>query len=339
MTEYVNMTDSISSPHKPPEASPLEPFGRRLFSHNLTLNRGKTTTLQINVGLLCNLTCKHCHLEAGPQHLNVMNAQTVDQVTAYAAQNRFATIDITGGAPELHPHIKDIIAGLAPLAERLLIRTNLIALAGREWERYIALCGKNNAVFIASFPSLNEAQNDAQRGAGSFARMILALQKLNFLGYGIAGSGLELNLASNPTGAFLNTSQVQAEKRFHDILQKKWGISFTSLFNFNNVPLGRFRRWLQKTGQLDDYLAKLATLFNPCSVSSIMCRSSVSINWQGYLFDCDFNIASQLYLGGRKIHVTQTERPPPAGSPIMVGDHCYACTAGAGFTCGGAINA
>jgi radical SAM/Cys-rich protein len=339
MTEYVDLTDSISSRHTAREASSLEPFGRKLFSHNLTLNRGKTTTLQINVGLLCNLICKHCHLEAGPQRRNVMNAETVAQVAAYAAENRFATIDITGGAPELNPHIEDMIARLAPLTSRLLIRTNLIAVEGRQWERYIDLCRKNSAVFIASLPSLNEAQNDAQRGAGSFARMILALQKLNSRGYGIAGSGLELNLASNPAGAFLNTSQAQAEKRFHDILQKKWGISFTSLYNFNNVPLGRFRRWLQKTGQLDDYLAKLATLFNPCSVSSIMCRSSVSIDWQGYLFDCDFNIASELYLGGHKIHVTQMAGKPLAGSPIMVGDHCYACTAGAGFTCGGAINA
>jgi radical SAM/Cys-rich protein len=317
----------------------LAPFGRRLFDHNLTLNRAKTTTLQINVGLLCNLMCKHCHLEAGPQHLNVMNAETLDQVVAYATQNRFEIIDITGGAPELNPHIEDIIARLAPLTSRLLIRTNLIALEGSQWERYIDLCRKNRAVFIASFPSLNEAQTDAQRGAGSFARMILALKKLNSLGYGVAGSGLELNLASNPTGAFLNTSQARAEKRFHNILQKKWGISFTSLYNFNNVPLGRFRRWLQKNGQLDDYLARLATVFNPCSVSSIMCRSSVSIDWQGYFFDCDFNIASELYLGGHKIHVTQMAGKPLSGSPIMVGDHCYACTAGAGFTCGGAINA
>jgi radical SAM/Cys-rich protein len=339
MTEYVNMTNDIRSLHQAPASASLEPFSRRLFSHNLTLNRAKTTTLQINVGLLCNLTCKHCHLEAGPQHLNVMGARTVAQVTAYAAQNRFETIDITGGAPELNPQIEDMIAMLAPLTSRLLIRTNLIAREGRKWEGYIDLCRKNQAVLIASFPSWNQARTDAQRGVGSFARMVESMRKLNSLGYGVPGSPLELRLASNPVGAFLNTPQIQKEKRFREILQKKWGISFTGLYNFNNVPLGRFRRWLQKTGRLDDYLAKLATHFNPCSVSSIMCRSSVSIDWQGYLFDCDFNIASQLYLGGRKIHVTEMTGRPAAGSPIMVGDHCYACTAGAGFTCGGAINA
>ncbi len=317
----------------------MESFDKTLCRHNLTLSRDKTTTLQINVGLLCNLTCKHCHLEAGPQRVEPMSEETMEQVAAYAARNRFETIDITGGAPELNPHTQDLIARLAPLTPRLLVRTNLTAIEGEVWERYIYLCKEHRVIVIASLPSLNEAQNDAQRGQGSFQKMIRALQILNTAGYGRNGSGLELNLVSNPVGVFMNTSQSQAEKRFHEILLKKWDINFTHLYNFSNVPLGRFRSWLQTTGQLDDYLIKLSELFNPCSVSSIMCRSSVSINWQGYLFDCDFNIASGLYLSGEKIHVAQMEGIPESGSAIMVGDHCYACTAGIGFTCGGAINA
>jgi len=221
----------------------------------------------------------------------------------------------------------------------LLVRTNLIALEDKAWGRYISLCRENKVIIIGSLPSLNEAQTDAQRGQGAFQRIIDALKKLNGIGYGIDGTGLTLNLASNPVGAFMNTSQIQAEKRFHEILLKKWGINFTQLLNFNNVPLGRFRRWLHSTGQLDNYLIKLAGLFNPCSISSIMCRSSVSVNWQGYLFDCDFNIATEQYLGGNKIHVSQMAGLPACGMPIMVGEHCYACTAGAGFTCGGAITA
>ncbi len=317
----------------------VEPFDRALFQHNLTLTRGETTTLQINVGLLCNLLCKHCHLEAGPQRDQLMDARTMDQVVDYAARNKFETIDVTGGAPELNPRLENLLIKLAPLAFRLMVRTNLIALEGQAWDRYISLCRKNRVIIVASLPSLNETQTDAQRGQGAFQRIIAALRKLNGIGYGMDGTALELNLASNPVGAFMSPSQMQAEKRFHEILLKKWGINFTRLYNFNNVPLGRFRRWLQSTGQLDNYLIKLAGVFNPCSISAIMCRSSVSVDWQGYLFDCDFNIASKQYLSGTKIHVSQMAGLPAQGLPVMVGEHCYACTAGAGFTCGGAITA
>jgi radical SAM/Cys-rich protein len=337
MANAVDQTENISALCPNTEAFHIEPFDQTLFQHNLTLNRGETTTLQINVGLLCNLFCKHCHLEAGPLRDQLMDAETMDQVIDYAARSSFETIDITGGAPELNPRIENLIRKIAPLTSRLLVRTNLIALEGPAWERYMSLCKENRVVIIASLPSLNETQTDAQRGEGAFQRIVASLKKLNAIGYGIAGSGLELNLASNPVGAYMNTSQMQAEKRFHEILLKKWGINFTTLYNFSNVPLGRFRRWLQSTGQLDNYLIKLAGLFNPCSISSIMCRSSVSINWQGYLFDCDFNIASEQYLGGIKIHVSQMAGLPACGLPIMVGEHCYACTAGAGFTCGGTI--
>jgi radical SAM/Cys-rich protein len=339
MFNAADQTEDIAAAYTNVDSFPIKPFDQRLFQHNLTLTRGETTTLQINVGLLCNLSCKHCHLEAGPLRDQLMDTGTMAQVIDYAARNSFETIDITGGAPELNPSIENLISKLAPLTSRLLVRTNLIALEGQAWERYISACRENKVIIIASLPSLNETQTDAQRGQGAFQRIIAALKKLNAIGYGIDGTGLTLNLASNPVGAFMNTSHIQAEKRFHEILLKKWGINFTQLLNFNNVPLGRFRRWLQSTGQLDNYLIKLAGLFNPCSISSIMCRSSVSVNWQGYFFDCDFNIATEQYLGGSKIHVSQMTGLPESGLPIMVGNHCYACTAGAGFTCGGAITA
>jgi radical SAM/Cys-rich protein len=339
MSDTPARTENITAIYSNADSSHIKPFDQRLFQHNLALTRGETTTLQINVGLLCNLSCKHCHLEAGPLRDQVMNAKTMEQIIAYAARNSFETIDITGGAPELNPYIENLIRKIEPLTSRLLVRTNLIALEDKAWERYISLCRENKVIIIGSLPSLNEAQTDAQRGQGAFQRIIAALKKLNAIGYGIDGTGLTLNLASNPVGAFMNTSHIQAEKRFHEILLKKWGINFTQLLNFNNVPLGRFRRWLHSTGQLDNYLIKLAGLFNPCSISSIMCRSSVSVNWQGYLFDCDFNIATEQYLGGNKIHVSQMDGLPARGLPIMVGEHCYACTAGAGFTCGGAITA
>jgi radical SAM/Cys-rich protein len=338
MTDSISVGENILCSDRRNDDPPIESFGRRLFRCNLTLSRAETTTLQINMGLLCNLVCKHCHLEAGPARRNIMSAETAEQVIAYAARNSFETVDVTGGSPELNPHFEMVIRRLAPLAPRLLVRTNLIAVDAENWERYIALCRENRVVIIASFPSLNEAQNDAQRGIGSFQRMITALRRLNAAGYGTVGSGLELNLASNPVGGFMSPAQSQTEKRFHEVLLNKWSICFNSLYNLSNVPLGRFRRWLESTGQLDDYLIKLAARFNPCSVPAIMCRYSVSIDWQGYLYDCDFNIASGLYLGGSKIHVTQMAGVPAEGRPIMIGDHCYACAAGAGFTCGGAIS-
>ena len=337
MTNAVDQTENISTRYPNANSLIVEPFDRTLFQHNLTLTRGETTTLQINVGLLCNLSCKHCHLEAGPLRDQLMDAKTVDQVVDYATRNSFETIDITGGAPELNPRMENLIRKLAPLTSELMVRTNLIALEGAAWGKYISLCKGNRVIIIVSLPSLNEAQTDAQRGEGAFRRIIAALKKLNALGYGIEGTGLALNLASNPVGAFMNASQIQAEKRFHEILLKKWGINFTKLYNFNNVPLGRFRLCLRSNGKLDNYLIKLAGLFNPCSISSIMCRTSVSINWQGYLFDCDFNIASEQYLSGSKIHVSQMDGLPACGLPVAVGEHCYACTAGAGFTCGGTI--
>jgi radical SAM/Cys-rich protein len=159
-----------------------------------------------------------------------------------------------------------------------------------------------------------------------------ALRKINRLGYGHEGSGLEINLVSNPTGAFLPPSQAQTEKRFREVLARKYGIVFNHLFTFANVPLGRFRDWLLQSGNFDGYLKKLADSFNPCAVEGVMCRTMVSVSWDGYLFDCDFNLARRLYMGGRKIHITEMKGQPETGDPIAVADHCYTCTAGAGFT-------
>ncbi|MGD0278387.1 MAG: arsenosugar biosynthesis radical SAM (seleno)protein ArsS [Smithella sp.] len=315
----------------------LEPFGRMLIKHDLALLREETTALQINTGFLCNLTCKHCHQEAGPHRKEIMTRETMRQIIAYAGKNRFASIDITGGAPELNPHIRDMIAGLAPLTPRMMLRTNLTALQKERWDGFINFCKEYRVVIIASFPSLNPAQTDSQRGEGIFQQLIMSLKKLNSAGYGIEGSGLELDLAANPTGAFLLDSQLQVENRFHEILSGKWGITFNKLFTFNNAPLGRFRRWLQSTDNMETYLKKLEQQFNPCTAAFLMCRSMLSIDWQGYLYDCDFNLAAGFYMSGSKIHVTETNNLPANGSSIVVGDHCYACTAGAGFSCGGAL--
>ncbi len=310
----------------------LEPFRQTLLRHGLSLNRGNTTTLQINVGLLCNQLCRHCHLSAGPGRKENMDSETADAVIAYAERGRFETIDITGGAPELNPNITKLVEKLSPHAGRLMFRSNLSALNNGKRDDLMGLLKAGQVVIIASFPSLNEAQADSQRGNGVFRKSIDTLRRLNSLGYGHPGTGLELNLVCNPTGAFLPGPQDQITKRFREVLMSKWEIVFNDLFAFANVPLGRFRNWLEEKGNLESYLGRLASGFNACAVDGLMCRNMVSVSWDGYLYDCDFNLAKGLHMGKRKTHVSDMAGPPQAGSPIAVADHCYTCTAGAGFT-------
>jgi radical SAM/Cys-rich protein len=308
------------------------PFGHTLAERALKLERGKTTTLQINVGLLCNQSCRHCHLSAGPHRQESMSAQIAAEVIGYAERSRFDVIDITGGAPELNSNIETLIRELSPLAPRLMIRSNLSALEEGKRGDLMRFLKDHRVVIVASFPSYNEIQSDSQRGQGIFRTSIDILRRLNAMGYGQNGTGLELNLVSNPTGAFLPTPQVQMEQRFREVLKKKWRIGFNHLYSFANAPLGRFRQWLQQSGNLESYLQRLASSFNPCAVEGVMCRSLVSVSWDGTLYDCDFNLARDLPMGGKRTHVSLMKGPPEPGSPIAVGDHCYTCTAGAGFT-------
>jgi radical SAM/Cys-rich protein len=310
----------------------IEPFNQTLCKHGLKLHREKATTLQINLGFLCNQACLHCHLNAGPGRKENMNFETAEEVVCYAQRSYFETIDITGGAPELNPNLTYLTERLSPLAQRIMVRSNLSALSNGNGDDLIDLFKAHRVVIVASFPSLNESQADSQRGRGIFRESIQALKRLNTLGYGNSDSGLELNLISNPTGAFLSPPQVHMEKRFRKVLAQRWGIVFNNLFNFANVPLGRFRQWLLTSGNFEKYMEKLSSGFNPCAVEGVMCRTLVSVSWDGHLYDCDFNLARGLFMGGKKSHISEMPGPPEPGSPIAVADHCYTCTAGAGFT-------
>jgi radical SAM/Cys-rich protein len=259
-----------------------------------------------------------------------MTAQTLGQVIAYAERCRFDVIDITGGAPELNPNIEGLIGTLSALAPRLVIRSNLSALEERNRGELIGRLKDHRVVIVASFPSYNEAQADSQGGKGIFQTSVNTLRKINAMGYGQDGTGLELDLVSNPTGAFLPTPQGRMEQRFREVLKKKWGIVFNHLYSFANMPLGRFRQWLLQSGNLEGYLKRLASSFNPCAVEAVMCRTLVSVSWNGTLYDCAFNLARDLPLGGKTRHVSRMKGPPEPGSPIAVGDPCYTCTAGAG---------
>ena len=309
----------------------LEPFNNMLARHQAQLVRDETVILQVNTGLLCNQSCRHCHLDAGPKRKENMNAETVGDVIAFVKRCSFEVVDITGGAPELNPHLGRLIEKTAPLVPRIMLRSNLSALS-RQNDRMLDLLKANRVVVIASFPSVNLAQSDSQRGKGIFDVSVQMLQKLNAIGYGRSNGDLELNLVSNPTGAFLPPNQEETEKRYHQVLEQRWGIVFNNLYSFANVPLGRFRQWLIESGNFDTYMDRLASNFNPCALEGLMCRSLVSVSWDGYLFDCDFNLARGLHLGGQKIHVTEMPAPPEKGSPISIANHCYTCTAGSGFT-------
>lgn len=326
---------AIPTPLKTPEPAEdccSDLFARTLAEQRLTLTRGQTRTLQLNLGFLCDLACRHCHLEAGPQRREVMSRATMEDVIAFARRVPFAVIDITGGAPELVPDLPYLLQSLAPLTGKLLLRSNLTAIAEEGRQALLKICVDHQVTIVASFPSLNAGQADAQRGGGVFERSLETLRRLNALGYGQPGSGLELDLVTSPAGAFLPAGQAQTEKHFKRQLATKWGIVFNQLYTFANVPLGRFRTWLQLSGNFDSYLESLRAAFNPCTIDSLMCRHQLSVAWDGTLYDCDFNLAAAIPLGSARKHVAQLLQGPEVGAAIATGEHCFACTAGSGFT-------
>jgi radical SAM/Cys-rich protein len=314
-----------------PSAAPVEPFAEDLSRRGLTLVRGKTSALQINTGYLCDLTCRHCHLEAGPQRREVMTGRTMDDVAAFASRVPFASIDITGGAPELVPGIGAFLTRLAPLTRKLIMRTNLVAFREPAAAGLMEICRDLGVALVASFPSTHTAQAEAVRGRGFGEKSLAVLRELQRMGYGAAGSGLTLDMVVNPAGAFLPPNQDALEKRFKLHLNRQ-GIAFNHLFSFANAPLGRFRTWLEGSGNIFPYIKLLSDRFNPDTLDWLMCRSQISVAWDGALYDCDFNIAAGLPHGGRPVHVSALAGPPEENSAIMTGLHCYACTAGAGFT-------
>lgn len=312
-------------------------FADTLREHGLALTRSTTRALQVNLGRRCDLACRHCHLDAGPHRSELMSAATCAEVVALARRGAFDTIDLTGGAPELSPHLPQLVADLAPLCRELLVRTNLVALERAESTPLPELYRSFGVTIVASLPAANAAQTEAQRGNGVWETSIATLRRLNTLGYGVPGSGLVLHLAANPSGAFLPQGQAQAEARFRAELQRRHGVVFSHLFTFANVPLGRYRDWLERSGNLADYRDRLAASFNPATLPGLMCTYQLSVDWDGTLYDCDFNLAEGLPQSGKPRHIRELTTLPATGTPIAVGDHCFACTAGSGFTCGGSI--
>lgn len=307
-------------------------FKQTLNQHGLFLKRGETITLQVNLGLLCNQVCQHCHLSAGPGRPEIMDLNTIHQVIQFQKKAGCEVVDITGGAPEMNPHLKDLIEKMAGLTRTIMLRSNLSALYDAKDPTLFSLLVKHKVTIVSSLPSLNISQTDAQRGDGVFDKSMIALKDLNEMGFGKEGTGLVLDLVSNPVGAFMPTDQAIAQKRFRKVLKDKWGIVFNQLFTFANIPLGRFETWLKKKGNYDTYLNSLYKVFNPCTVEGLMCRHLISIAWDGYLYDCDFNLAAGLPKGNVRTHISDLTSLDFKNQEIAVGNHCYACTAGSGFT-------
>ncbi len=294
-------------------------------------------TLQVNVGKRCNQACHHCHVEAGPTRTEIMTRETAELVIdALRRHPQITTLDITGGAPELNPNFRFLVTEAKKLGRHVMDRCNLTVLFVKGQEDTAEFLRENDVEIVASLPCYGPENTDAQRGLGVFDASILGLLKLNALGYGRDG-GPTLNLVYNPNGAFLPPPQAELEADYKDELGRRFGIVFNRLFTITNMPIARFLHGLVRDGEYETYMTELVNVFNPQAAENVMCRSLVSVNWDGRLSDCDFNQMLELPLAdGNPRHVRDFDGFALARRQIAVGSHCFGCTAGAGSSCGGA---
>ena len=295
------------------------------------------TVLQINVGRLCNQTCKHCHVEAGPHRTESMTREVAELCIRALEQAPIPVVDITGGAPELNPNFRWLVEQSRALGRTVIDRSNLTVLLLPSQAGLAEFLASHQVEIVASLPYYLEAQVEAQRGAGVFPKSIEALQMLNSLGYGVEGTNLRLNFVYNPAGAFLPPAQHAIEADFRRELKQRYGISFNSLYTIVNMPIGRFHDFLVRSGNYDRYMARLVHSFNRAAAARVMCRYTLSVGWDGALFDCDFNQMLGLLLDhGAPAHIRDFSAEKLNLRRIVTGGHCYGCTAGAGSSCQGA---
>jgi radical SAM/Cys-rich protein len=316
----------------------LAAFDKTLAKRGHTSLRAlRLDTLQVNVGKLCNQTCTHCHVDAGPARTEIMIRETVDAVLDAVRRNpEIRTVDITGGAPEMNPHFEYLVEQCRAMGRHVMDRCNLTVFFVRDKQHLPKFLADHQVEVIASLPCYLEENVDQQRGKGVYGRSIEALQLLNALGYGQEGTGLTLNLVYNPLGPRLPPPQADLEADYRDELAKRFGIRFNRLYTITNMPISRFLDDLQRTGQYEAYMETLITSFNPTSMDGLMCRSLINVNWDGRLSDCDFNQMLDLPVEGaapQTIHEFDLARL--ARRRVVTGMHCYGCTAGAGSSCGG----
>lgn len=324
---------------------PVDTAGGPEFDDVLThrghgkLVREHTTTIQINLGRMCNQACHHCHVDAGPKATEMMNADTTKRtLQVLAASPGIRTLDITGGAPEMNPNFRMIVARARRLGCDVIDRCNLTVLSERGMEQVPEFLAKHHIEIRASLPCYTEENVDEQRGLGTFKKSIHAIRRLNALGYGMPRSTLRLSLVYNPLGAFLPTSQEQLEADFRRQLRDRYGIEFNRLFMITNMPIGRFANTLYMTGKFESYMKLLVDCFNPDTQPSLMCRSLISVGWNGRLYDCDFNQVLGIGNGTRGESIWDvTSFNELDERRIVTGRHCFGCTAGSGSSCGGSL--
>jgi radical SAM/Cys-rich protein len=294
--------------------------------------------LQLNITRRCNLACKHCHVQAGPERTEIMSRETMEYCLHAAGHPGVTTVDITGGAPETHPDLPWLLDRLASLEKRLIVRSNLVILLEPEYAPFISIFRNHGIELVGSLPDYHAERTDRQRGGGTFAKVIEAIRRLNEAGYAMPGSGLNLHLVHNPAGAFLPGPQAALEAEYRRVLRDEHGAAFNTLFCLINSPVGRYRDFLKRSGNLADYMRTLQCAFNTHTVSSVMCRATVSVGWDGRLYDCDFNQMLDLTVSsGAPVHIRDFDYDRLAAREIVVRNHCFACTAGAGSSCQGAL--
>ena len=304
------------------------------------LKRDKLETLQVNLGYRCNQQCLHCHVNAGPRREENMARETIDALLQFMESTPVSRLDLTGGAPEMNPHFRDLVQQARRLDIHVIDRCNLTILSEPGYETLAEFLANHQVEVVASLPCYLKDNVDQQRGQGVFDRSIEGLRRLNQVGYGQAGSGLTLNLMYNPQGPSLPPAQAELEAAYRQHLEAEYNIVFSHLYTLTNMPIQRFGSMLVSKGQFDDYMQLLRDNFKQENLDSVMCRSLISVDWQGYLYDCDFNQMLDLpaALSNRgKTHISEIAGRGLAGEAIIVKDHCYGCTAGQGSSCGGAL--
>ena len=295
-------------------------------------------TLQMNITRTCNLACKHCHVKAGPERNERMSKEILSRCMKAAEHPSVTTLDITGGAPEMHPDIEWLICEMAALGKRLLVRSNLVILLDPRYQHLMELFASNHVELVGSLPDYRAQRSDPQRGNGVYDHIMEAMRQLNRIGYGIADSGRVLDLVHNPAGAYLPGSQSGLEHEYRRVLHEEQDVVFNTLFCLVNCPVGRYLDYLKCSGNLDDYMQTLRKAFNPQTANLVMCRNTVSVGWDGRLFDCDFNqIENVTVNSGSPTHIRDFNFNLLAERQIEVRDHCFACTAGSGSSCCGVL--
>ncbi len=336
-SRQLEVLNAVELSHTPEKGG----FDATLTTHGWeSLTPASLEIFQINVGKLCNMTCHHCHVDAGPDRKEIMDRDTVDACLRALDQTEAHTVDLTGGAPELNPHFRYLVDQCVLRGKHVIDRCNLTVLLLPRMEDLPTWFAERGVEVVCSLPHYRQRNTDAQRGTGTFDQSITALKRLNAAGYGMGDPKRQLTLVSNPVGAFLSANQGKLEQEWKAGLLKHQGITFDRLITINNMPISRYLEWLEQSGNLQGYMELLVNAFNPVAIAGLMCRNTLSISWDGRLFDCDFNQMLELELrqpGGQRPHIRDFSPTLLSQRQIVTARHCFGCTAGSGSSCGGAI--